>query len=53
MAENENMEKQFHRGGEADIEGEYQLVSDLSLGVGEDRGEANQGSESPREAVID
>jgi hypothetical protein len=51
-AETENMEELFHSGGEAGFDGEYQLVSDLSVGVGEDRDEGDQGSENPREVDI-
>jgi hypothetical protein len=47
------LEEQFHGVGEAGIEGEYQMGSILSVGIGEERDEGDQGSESPTEAEID
>jgi hypothetical protein len=50
------LEEQFHGVGpvgEAAVKGEYQMGSVLSVGVGEERDEGDQGSESPREAEID
>jgi hypothetical protein len=44
------LEEQFHGVGEAGVEGEYHMGSVLCVGVGEERDEADQGSESPREA---
>jgi hypothetical protein len=52
VAEIEKLEEQIHDGGETGIAGNYQLVSVLSVGVGEDRDEGDQESESPRKAEI-
>jgi hypothetical protein len=53
VAEIEKLEEQIHDGGETSVAGKYQLVSVLSVGVGEDRDAGDQENESLKKAEID
>jgi hypothetical protein len=53
VAEIEKLKEQILDGGETGVVGKYQLVSVLSVGVGEDRVEGDQKSENLRKAGVD